>query len=115
MKRTLDFNTIEQPTIELTFRDAARTTLNVTAPTVALIEKLQANLGTLTDTLNGKDTEALPAVYDLLAEFISCNEEGVTVTGTDLRDKYGWNGILQPFAFLKVYLAMIEEIQVAKN
>lgn len=115
MKRTLDFNALEQPSIELTFRDAARTRVTVTAPTTALVEKLQSNLNTINATLGGNDAAALPAVYDLMAEFISCNEEGLRVTGTELRDKYGWTGILYPFAFMKAYLAMIEEIQNAKN
>jgi hypothetical protein len=115
MKRTIDFNALEQPTIELTFRDAARTRVTVTAPTMAMVEKLQVNLDEINATLGGDNAGALPAVYDLMAEFISCNEEGIIVTGTELRNKYGWTGILYPFAFMKAYLAMIEEIQNAKN
>jgi hypothetical protein len=115
MKRTLDFNALEQPSIELTFRDAARTRVTVKAPTTAMVEKLQANLGSIKAALGGDQATALPAVYDMLAEFISCNEEGLTVTGADLRDKYGWTDIIYPFAFMKVYLEMIEEIQNAKN
>lgn len=115
MKRTLDFNALEQPTIELTFSDAARTRVTVTAPTTALIEKLQANLETINATLANADDTALPAVYDLLAELISCNLEGITITGTELREKYGWVSIVYPLAFMQGYFAMIEDIQKAKN
>ena len=115
MRYTLDFNAIEQPSIELIFRDAARTRVTVTAPTTALIERMASNRTTMVDALAGKDLEAVPHVYDLMAELISCNEQGITITGTDLREKYGWDNLIYPLAFYKKYLEMIEEIQNAKN
>ncbi len=114
MAKILDFNAMEQPTIEVVLRDEARTKITVTAPTLALIEKLQANKDIIKAACNAKDSKALNEAYDLAAEFMSCNLEGIKLTGKELQTKYGVSYVLL-FAFIVNYMEFIDEIKNAKN
>ena len=113
--QTLDFNSIELPRLAVIFRDEARTRVTVKTPTLAMIEKLQANRKTLNETLRGEGDGAIAATYDMIAEFISHNEEGTVITGADLREKYGWADLGCLVVFMQAYLSLIETIQNAKN
>lgn len=114
MAKVIDFNAIEQPTIEVVLRDAARTKLTVTAPDLALIEKLTANKEIIKEACNGKDEKALAEAYNIAADFMNCNKEGIKLTGDELRTKYGVSYSLL-FVFLVNYLEFIDEIKNAKN
>ena len=115
MKRTLDFNSIDLPRLELIFRDEARTRVTVMAPTLEMVEEIQANSSALKAALGGEQNGSLVAVYDMVAKFISRNEEGITVTGAELRDRYGWDDLGYLVIFIQAYIALIDEIKSAKN
>jgi hypothetical protein len=114
MKKTLDFNKLQRPTLELVMSDDARTVINVTTPSEALLEKIQANIDELEAAAKRNDIEGIKRSYILAAEVISCNLEGVTVTAEELRDKYKL-GIDHAILFFSAYLDFITEIQNAKN
>ena len=116
MAKILDFNAFEQPTLPLVMRDDAKTRLNVTAPSEALIERLEANYDTIVAACEGTDRSqnTMDAVRNLAADFISCNEENIKVTGDELRDKYKLNYVML-FAFFVSYMDMVNEIKTAKN
>ena len=114
MAKILDFNAMEQPTLEVVLRDEARTKITVTAPTLALIEKLQANKDIIKAVCSTKDEKALKEAYSLAAELMSCNQEGINLTGEELRTKYDVSYVLL-FAFLVNYMEFIDEIKNAKN
>ena len=114
MARTLDFNTLAQPTLEMVMRDEKKTHINVTAPSYELLEKLEANMTSITDACKKKDIKSLQVGYDLAAELVSCNMEGIKVTGQELREKYGVDYTLL-FAFLIAYMDFINDIKQAKN
>lgn len=114
MKKTLDFNSLQRPTLELIMPDEARTVINVTTPSEALLEKLTANLDALEAAAKRADVEGIRQSYILAAEVISCNLEGQTVTAEELRDKYKL-GIDYAILFFNAYLDFIQEIKDAKN
>lgn len=114
MARTIDFNKLEQPTLKLIMSDEKRTELNVTAPSEELIERLEANLDAIKDACKPGKDGSLSKAYELAAEFISCNQEGIKMTGDELRDVYKVNYIMLT-AFLVNYLEFIDEIKNAKN
>ena len=114
MARSIDFNAFEQPTIEVVMRDDAKTKITVTAPSEALIEKMDANLDLIKNACKSDNPKAMDECYSLTAEFMSCNLEGLTITGEELRNKYKVNYVML-FVFLKNYMDFIDDIKNAKN
>jgi hypothetical protein len=115
MAKSLDFNSIQRPKLEITMCDEAKTKFHLVCPSEALIEKLEAVGPELVGVMEKNDRDAIRAVFDLAAEFISCNTEGKQVTADDLRDKYklGYDVMI---IFFSTYLDFIdEEIKNAKN
>lgn len=114
MSKTLDFNTLQRPTLLLTMLDDEKTQLKVSTPNEALVTELSAvapQLETLAET-GGK--EAIDAIYDLAARLISCNRDRVTVTGEELRVKYRLD-LESMIVFFDAYVDFINEITNAKN
>lgn len=114
MNRRLDLNALEQPTLELTLLDEAKTTVHMTFPEVKLIERLQAVAPDLRAVQNSQDVSSINKLYQLAAELISNNEEGLQVTAEDLRGKYRVRFVHLVFIF-NDYLDFIREINNEKN
>lgn len=114
MARELNFNSLECPHLKLTMRDADHTVLRVTPPTEELVEKLTACAGELQEVLERKDADATRAAWDLLADFLSYNMEGIKVTADDLRGKYGLY-LEDAILLMKTYMDFITDITNAKN
>lgn len=115
MAKILDFNALERPTLELTMKDQARTRIRVTTPTERLYERLLAASTELPSIRENKDASAIRATYDLAAELISCNLDGLTVTAEQLRDEYKLTWDTDLIVFFSAYLDFIHEIKNAKN
>jgi hypothetical protein len=114
MPNIIDFNSYRRPELIFVLKDKKRTTLHVTSPTVQLVDELSANLNELQKALQGQDEEASRLVYHLAARLMSCNLDGLTITGEELAKKYGLN--LEDMAiFYSAYMELIEEIKKAKN
>lgn len=114
MAKTLDFNSVQRPTMTLIMKDVAQTKIRVGAPTEALIERLQALMGELEEVLEKGDSKSIRLMYDLAAELINCNRDFIRVTGADLRDLY--NLYMEDLIlFFNGYLDFINEITHAKN
>lgn len=114
MARILDFNKFEQPSLPLVMKDADHTKFTVIAPSLELIQKVEANQEDIVTALEKGDEDSLAKAWDLAAELISCNEEGRQVTAEELQEKYGMNYVML-FAFFKVYGELVDEIESAKN
>lgn len=112
--KTLDFNALTQPTLTLTMKDNERTVIKVTTPTENLVERLSAGMADLKAVLAAKDKDSISAAFQLAADLISCNMDGITVSLEDLRGKYRFE-LFDLLAFYKVYMEFISEIQNAKN
>lgn len=113
--RAIDFNAIEQPTLDVTMRDKDKTELHLSVPSVEFVEKIQALEPVLSKMKKGENAvEAVKKVYTFFAEIFSHNEDGIKVTAEDLRDKYKLN-LVHLFQLYNEYKAFIEDINNAKN
>ena len=112
--KALNFNSIQQPTWEVTLKDTDQTTVSLIAPTTGLIDRLIAMSPELKDVADAKDGRAIQACYSLIAEVMSCNLDGFTFTAEELRDKYKMT-FMDLLVFVKCYFDFIEEIKNAKN
>ena len=114
MAKKLDFNALERPVLELTLKDEERTVVRATAPTEELVERLVSASSELQKVINDNTGEAIKALFDLIAELMSCNLDGLVFTAEDLRDKYGMK-LYEATVFVKAYLDFIQELNEAKN
>lgn len=112
--KTLDFNALEKPVLELTLKDEAKTVVRVTAPTEELVERLTAAAGEIQKVINDNTGETVRSLFELIAELMNCNIDGLTFTAEDLRDKYKMK-LYEATVFVKVYLDFIQELNDAKN
>lgn len=112
--KMLDFNAIQQPTWPIKLRDEAKTIVNLSAPTVELFDRLAASTPALQEAAKTKDGATIRALYELLADLINNNEDGITVTAEELRDKYRLK-LYDVIVFYAGYMDFVKEIQEAKN
>lgn len=110
----LNFRSLAQPTLPLTMNDAAETLFTLTAPSVELVERLEANQDALLATFQKGDRTSLDEIWKLAADLISCNRESRQVTADELKSKYGMSYKML-FVFLEAYGEFIAEIESAKN
>lgn len=115
MTQALDFSANRKPTLPVTLRDAeGARRVRVTTPSLDLMEEIRANLPSLQALLEGASDESREAVFDLAARLISCNRDGLTVTGPELIDKYDLDEE-DLTVFFSEYLDFIEGLAGAKN
>ena len=112
--KMLDFNAIQQPTWPIKLKDDAQTVVNISAPSVDLMDRLEASTSEIQEITKTKDGRSIRKLYDLIAEVLSCNEDGFTFTGDELRTKYRMS-LLDLAKFELGYLDFIGEIKEAKN
>lgn len=114
MAKGLNFRKFAQPTLPITMNDAEETLFTCTAPTVELVERLEANKDAIIAVFMAKDRESVEALWQLTADLISCNREGRKVTVEELKGKYGMTYEMLA-AFILAYGEFINEIKSAKN
>lgn len=114
MAKGLNFRNFAQPTLPINMNDAAETLFTLTAPTVELVERLDANQENIVAILRQGDRQSLDELWNFAADLISCNRENRTVTADELKGKYGMNYDML-FAFMVAYGEFINEIKSAKN
>ncbi len=114
MAKMLDLNALDQPILEITLRDEAKTIFRLTTPTVALVERFTAAKGEISEIAKSRNVDKIKKLYELTAELMSCNADYITVTAEDLRDKYHVNfgDLVVIFA---AYLDFIREFSDTKN
>jgi len=110
----LDFNALEQPSWPVKLKDEAQTVVHVSAPSVELYDRLLAAAPELSNVAKKKDGRTIRALYNLVAEIISINEDGYTFTGEELLTKYRLS-LVDVVRFVSGYLQFQKEIQDAKN
>lgn len=115
MSRTLDFNAIQQPTLDLTMKDEARTVVRVSVPTEGFVEEMQA-LEPLVKKMQkeGNSLDTFKQLYGFFAKVLSHNEDRLVITAEDLRDKFKLT-LLDLFALHGVYMDFIDDLKNAKN
>lgn len=114
MAKSLNFREFAQPTLKINMNDAEETLFTLTAPSVELTERLEANQDTMLETFKKGDRESLNEIWNFAADIISCNREGRKVTVEELKGRYGMSYEIL-FYFLTEYIKFIDEIENAKN
>lgn len=112
--KMLDFNAIQQPTWAIKLKDDEQTVVNLSAPSVDLVDRLVAATPELQDAAKTKDGKTIRAIYALVADVLNCNDDGFAFTAEELRDRYRLT-LLDVFKFVAGYLEFIKEIQDVKN
>lgn len=112
--KMLDFNAIQQPTWPVRLKDDAQTIVNLSAPTVQLLDRLMAAAPEMNEAAKTKDGRTVRALYELIADIMNCNDDGYAFTADELRDKYHMT-LLDVFRLSAGYMEFIKEIQDAKN
>lgn len=112
--KMLDFNALQKPTWPVRLKDEAHTVVNLSTPTVDLVDRLIAATPELQEVAKTKDGKTIRATYALIADLMNCNEDGLTFTAEELRDQYKMT-LLDIFYFSAGYLEFIKEMQDAKN
>lgn len=114
MAKTLNFNDVKLLTLHIVLKDEAQTEVHISTPTVDLVEKLQSDLPALQEKLQKGDKESIKLMYDLAAELISINREGVKINGEELRNVYNID-LGDLLVFFGAYLDYLKEIKSSKN
>lgn len=110
----LDFNALQQPSWPVKLKDDEQTVVHVSAPTVELYDRLIAATPELENVSKTKDGRTIRALYNLVADIMSINDDGYKFTGEELRDKYRLT-LVDIIRFVGGYLNFQKEIQDAKN
>lgn len=115
MSRTLDFNAIERPTLNVTMRDEAHTVVRISAPTEGFVEQLEALKPTIAKMKKGNNTaELFNQMFSFFAKILSHNEDKLEITAADLREKYKLT-LIDLFTLYSAYMGFIDDIKTAKN
>lgn len=112
--RMFDFNAVQRPTWPVKLGDADGTVVNLSYPTLELADRLTAMAGEIGDIAAKKDGKAIREAFGILAEVMSCNEDGFTFTAEELRDKYSMNLLIMA-QFTAGYMDFLKEANNAKN
>lgn len=110
----LDFNALQQPSWPVKLKDDEQTVVHVSAPTVELYDRLVAATPELENVSKTKDGRTIRALYNLVADIMSINDDGYTFTGEELLGKYRLS-LVDVVRFISGYLQFQKEIQEAKN
>ena len=110
----LDFNALQQPSWPIKLKDDAQTVVHVSAPTVELYDRLVAATREREKATKTKDGRTTRALYNLIADIMSINDDGYTFTGEELRDKYKLT-LVDIIHFVGGYFQFMKEIKEAKN
>lgn len=112
--KAIDLNALEQPILEITLRDEAKTKFRLTTPTTKLVERFVAAKTEVADAAKTHDASKIRALFELTAELFSCNADFITVTAEELRDLYRLN-LSDLVVVFAAYLDFIKEFNEAKN
>ena len=110
----LDFNALQQPSWPVKLKDDEQTVVHVSAPTVELYDRLIAATPELENVSKTKDGRTIRALYNLVADIMSINDDGYKYTGEELRDKYRLT-LVDIIRFVGGYFQFVKEIKEAKN
>lgn len=114
MAKGLNFRNFNQPTLPINMNDAEETLFTITAPTVELVERLEANQDAIIEVFSRGNNESLEELWKLTADLISCNREKRQVTVDELKGRYGMSYQML-LAFFIAYTEFIDEIGNEKN
>ena len=109
-----DFNAIQKPTWAIKLADDDQTVVHLSYPSLELTDRLMTMSADLQEVVAKKDGETVRKAFSVVAAVLSCNEDGLTFTADELRDKYHMT-LLGMARFTAGYLNFLKEANDAKN
>ena len=110
-----DFNAIEKPVMPVKLGQGAdETVVHLSYPSVELLDRLTSMADELPAIVEKKNGYTIRATFGVVAEVLSCNEDGFTFTAEELRDKYRMT-LLGVARFTAQYFEFIKKANDAKN
>lgn len=109
-----DFNAIQKPTWPVKLADEAQTVVHLSYPSLDMVEKLMGLSESLKEVVATNNSETVRNAFGVVAMVLSCNEDGLTFTAEELRDKYHMT-LLGMARFTAGYLSFLQEANNAKN
>lgn len=109
-----DFNAIQKPIWPVKLADDAQTVVHLSYPSLELTERLMTMSDSLKEIVNGNNSDAVRKAFGVVAAVMNCNEDGLTFTAEELRDKYHMT-LLGMARFTAGYLTFLKEANDAKN
>ena len=109
-----DFNAIQNPTMPVKLADEAQTVVQLSYPSLELVERLESMSKSLTEVVRGNNSEIVKKAFGVVAEVMNFNEDGLTFTAEELRSKYHMT-LLGMARFTAGYLSFLKEANEAKN
>ena len=109
-----DFNAIQKPTWPVKLADEAQTVVHLSYPSLDLADQLMALGESLKEVVATNNSETVRKAFAIVATVMSCNEDGLTFTAEELRDKYHMT-LLGMARFTAGYLSFLQEANNAKN
>jgi hypothetical protein len=110
--KSFDFNSIQQPMMEITLPDKEHSQLHLTIPKTSLVERMVEMAEELEEIIEKKDENTLYKAYSLLAEIMSCNQECREFTAEELK---GLLNVEHIAAFSLEYVTFLGELKREKN
>lgn len=109
-----DFNAIQQPTWPIKLADDNQTVVRLSYPSLELADRLVAMSESMREVVNKRDGTAIKNAFSVVAAVMSCNEDGLTFTAEELRDKYRMT-LLGMAQFTAGYMTFLKEANNAGN
>ena len=109
-----DFNAIQKPTWPVKLADDAQTVVHLSYPSLELADRLMAMSESLKEVVSKNNAETVRKAFGVVAAVMSCNEDGLTFTADELREKYHMT-LLGMARFTAGYLSFLQEANEAKN
>lgn len=109
-----DFNAVRRPGFCFKLRDAEQTVITVNTPDVSTYSKALTFTRNFKDMLKQDGEQALSDYCGIVADLMSNNQEGLTITADDLGERYRLD-FADLAAFMQIYFDFIDKIQNAKN
>ena len=109
-----DFNAIQKPTWLVKLADDAQTVVHLSYPSLEMVDKMMALSGSLKEIVAQNNSETVRKSFEVVAAVLNCNEDGLTFTAEELRDKYHMT-LLGMARFTAGYLSFLQEANNSKN
>lgn len=110
--RSFDFNSVQQPMMQITLPDKEQTKIRLTMPKTSLAERMGTISTELKEISESKDESTIHRVYETVAEIMSCNLEFHTFTAEELKELLNFEHIA---AFCLEYIKFLSDVKTAKN
>ena len=108
---TLDLRNHNKTYLKLTLPDEKETSLRVMQPTKELFTRM-TEMSVRVGGMTGNDLDALSEVYEVCAELISRNKEGIAFAKEEIESILDFEDIV---VFLRTYSTFVSEIVLGKN